>query len=271
MTAAKADTGAAHENPLIPNARLRQIYLAMARAQMVGRSLPPKKRGGWTPGMAACLVSTSIDLGPGDVVSDAVHGGVVGFLRGEKIGRNALADCGAARRLPEFSGIAQRMWAAAGAAAALKATCSGALGPVAVLYVRAGEVSAAQWRNVLSFALEKTLPLVLVVMPGDAGVRAGGVCALAHACGVPGIAVDGDDAVAIYRVAQESFGRARAADGAVVMECVPFSVSASKSKRAGGDAVAAMEQYLLQRGVVTKAWIDQETRSFARRLESKKT
>jgi acetoin:2,6-dichlorophenolindophenol oxidoreductase subunit alpha len=260
----------AYENPLIPNARLKQIYLAMVRARMFGRALPARRRDGWTPGMDACLVSTSVDLGPGDLVSDALGGGVVEFLRSRKAAKRGgvVADCGAARTLPGVAGIAERLWAAMGAAAALKAAAT-AQGGVVVMYVLPGEVSAALWRKVLGFAAEQALPILFVVMPGERGARSGGACVLARGAGVPGIAVDGDDAVAIYRVAQESIGRARMGGGAALIECVPFVLSGVKGKRAD-DAVAGMERYLLQRGVVTQAWMEREARGFARRMAAAK-
>lgn len=261
MTAASS-----YENPLIPNARLKQIYLAMVRARMFARALPARRRGGWTPGLEACVVSTSVDLGPGDLVSNAFGGEVVEFLRRVKPTKRGgvVAECGAARVLPAVTGTAERLWAAVGAAAALKAAgqATGQAG-VVVAYVLPGEASAALWRKVLGFAAEQVLPIFFVVLPGARGAKVGSVCALAHECKVPGIPVDGEDAVAIYRVAQESIGRGRIGGGAVVMECVPFVVSGAKKS---DDAVAGMERYLLQRGVVTKGWMEREARGFARRL-----
>ena len=35
---------AAYENPLIPNARLQQMYRAILRAHLLGRALPPTQR-----------------------------------------------------------------------------------------------------------------------------------------------------------------------------------------------------------------------------------
>ena len=63
MMAERAETEAGWENPLIPNARLRQMYRAMMRLRGLARALPAKGRDGL--GMEACLVSTSVDLGPG--------------------------------------------------------------------------------------------------------------------------------------------------------------------------------------------------------------
>src|ERR1700729_4221033 len=97
MTAASS-----YENPLIPNARLKQIYLAMVRARMFARALPARRRGGWAAGMEACLASTSVDLEPKDLVSDAIGGEVVEFLRRVKPAKRGgvVAECGAAHTLP---------------------------------------------------------------------------------------------------------------------------------------------------------------------------
>ncbi len=303
MTAKSADASAAYENPLIPNARLRQIYLAMLQARMLDKGLPAARRAreaaGYATGIAgleACLVSATIDLGPGDLVSDALSGGVVEYLRGVGLGQvlraeskkakrraqGPLADCGRAAALPGAPGIAERLWGAMGAASALKAAAieakkaakaEDAAQPqqgLVVAYVRPGEATAAVWRRALEYAAVQVLPVVFVVMPGE--TKAGGVSELARACGVPGIAVDGDDAVAIYRVAQESIGRARAGGGAVLLECVPFVLrgAAKPTPSSKPDAIAGIEQYMLQRGVVTRRWMEREAKSFQRRLAAAK-
>src|SRR5271165_5261259 len=76
--------GAAYENPLIPNARLRQIYLALLKARLLEKALPPSRRSR-TRGLEASLVGTAIDLLAGDLVSDAVSGGTIDFLRGASL------------------------------------------------------------------------------------------------------------------------------------------------------------------------------------------
>jgi TPP-dependent pyruvate/acetoin dehydrogenase alpha subunit len=163
-----------------------------------------------------------------------------------------------------------------GAAAALKAAAAvakksakaddvAAQRGVVVAYVRPGEATAAVWRRALEYAAAQVFPVVFVVMPGAA--KAGGVSALARECRVPGIAVDGDDAVAIYRVMQESIGRARAGGGAVLLECAPFVPRGSARKpNPKSDAIAGIEKYMLQRGVVTRRWMESEVGRFARRL-----
>lgn len=286
MTAEGADAEITWENPLIPNAKLRQIYRAMVRVRALGRALPTAVRNGL--GMEACLVSTSVDLGPGDLVSDALGGGVVEFLRGMTLGsamrpgkakRGPRADCGAASRLPTGMGIAERMWSALGGAAALKAAGEQARlaakaakespkdGGVVVAYTRPGEVPAALWKKTLTFAVAKELPVVFVVLPVRDGKRCeGGVTALALKCHVPAIPVDADDAVALYRVAQESIGHARIGGGPALIECVPFVLTNAAGKAAASDGIAGLEGYMLQRKVATRAWMAREAKEFSRRL-----
>ena len=118
------------------------------------------------------------------------------------------------------------MWAALGAAAALKAkgvqakADAKAAGETAkdmrvvVVYAQPGEVPAALWRKALTYAAAEGAAGGVCGASGAEGTeRAGGLTQLAHGCGVPGIPVDADDAVAIYRVAQESIGRARIGGG----------------------------------------------------------
>lgn len=295
MMAEGAATGAAWENPLIPNARLRQMYRSMVRLQALARALPAGRRDGL--GLEACLVSTSIDLGPGDLVSDTLAGGVVEFLRGATLGevlrpgkaatkRRPRADCSTAARMPAGLGIAERIWTALGAAAALKAEAAqakveakatGATAKqrgVVVIYVKPGEVPATLWREALPFAVKQELPVLFVVLPPARGRAQPGprMCETALRYSVPGIPVDADDAVALYRVAQESIGRARIGGGAALMECAPFVLESPAGKRSvAPDAIAGLESYLLQRSVATPVWMRQEARSFAKRVAREKT
>lgn len=286
MTDTVPETEATFDNPLIPNARLRQIYLAMVRMNLLEKRLEKRRKPNTARGLEACLVSTSVDLGPGDLVSDTVAGGVVEFLRGTtlervlqpsygKKKRGFKADCGWAAVLPTAPGIAERMWAALGAAAALKAdhvreraVLKELAKPASVvlLYVRVGEAPAALWREALTFAAVEELPLLFVVMPPVDRTKAKtvatiGTLAIEH--GIPGIPVDAEDAVAIYRVAQEAIGRARIGGGAALLECIPFM---PETKGKGASSIATLEQYMLGRRVVTKSWMEREAKTFAKRL-----
>src|SRR3982074_2477048 len=87
-----------YENPLVPNAKLRQMFVAMAEARVLdehvaegqglahgskgGNGLKGRKRLDSIRGEEACRVSTAIDLGPGDLVSDSQVGVVMDLLAG---------------------------------------------------------------------------------------------------------------------------------------------------------------------------------------------
>jgi len=273
----------AYENPLIPNARLRQIYRAMLQAQMLARALPNRRRQGF--GFEACLVGTSIDLGPGDLVSDALAGGPVELLRGAPLAsilhpsatakkRAHAANCGNASCLPAAHNPAQRIWAALGAAATLKtqaaqaaaeakaAHAAATLSGVVLVYVLPREMPSAHWQRTLTFAAEHKLPIVFASLPAAHAPpsktrpsKPGGISAIALRCHVPGIPVDADDAVAIYRVAQESIGHARIGGGPALLECSPCILpEAHAARNSNGDAIASLERYILARRIVTRAW-----------------
>jgi Dehydrogenase E1 component len=266
----------AWENPLMPNLRLRQIYLAMMQARTLARALPPRQRG--TLGIEACLVSPTVDLGPADLVSDVLAGPVVDFLRGlpatGAMKRKLAVKCGQAAKLPGSADSRERIWTAIGAAAALQSFAvrhtshdAAATQPgVAVVYLLPRELQPAFLKKMLTLARDKRLPLIFVMLPGataSTGAAAGRLSELAISCGVPAIPTDAADAVAIYRVAQESIGHARIGGGPALLECVPVVAAAKRTKP---DAIAGLEQYMLPRKVVTQAWLDRETRSFAIRL-----
>ena len=281
------ETETAFENPLIPNTRLRQIYLAMLRMRLLEKAVEPKRRGAL--GLEGCLASTSVDLGSRDLVSDTLAGSGVEFLRGatlehalrpnEKASKRGLkADCGAAKQLPAGLAVQERVWVAMGAAAALKAEhevgrveakadsdTPKQAGFVAV-YTKAGEMPAAVWRKTLAFASVQELPVLFVVLPAKDKKRPGTIApvsAIALQHGIPGIPVDADDPVAIYRVAQEAIGRARIGGGAALMECVPVVGDRAKGRRA--DAIAVLEKYMLGRGVITASWMEREAKAIAKR------
>ena len=84
-----------YENPLVPHGKLRQMYVAMAEARVLeehvaGLQRPVKgakgrRRLDSVRGQEACRVSTAIDLGPGDLVSDSQAGVVMDLLAGAKV------------------------------------------------------------------------------------------------------------------------------------------------------------------------------------------
>ena len=229
---------ASYENPLIPHARMRALYRALIEVRLLRETLPKSER---VPrGLEACWAATALDLREGDLTSDSGADALPAYLRGiaARAGSGAPRSAAiAALQKSEskpFAGTpAERLFCAAGATMALKAAEDKA---VVVAYVRQGDLDAADWKRVLRVAAAGDLPLVIVTAAAD------NVPVSSRA--VPVIPVDASDAVAIYRVTQESLVRARAEGGVVVIECV----------KTGLDCVKVLAGQLHSKGIATPTW-----------------
>ncbi|WP_051979708.1 thiamine pyrophosphate-dependent enzyme [Edaphobacter aggregans] len=279
--------GEAGENPLVPNAKLRQMYTMMLEARTLEKALEKratakgKRRGATIRGQEAVRVSTAIDLGADDLVSDGAVTGGMGLILGGDAGsllrglsrakdmqEKALRDAGATRLLRVSSDAEERLRLAVGAALALKA--QGRRG-VVVVYAGKGEVSPAAWRRILGPAGELDLPVIFVVLPRTGAPKKGDetaeLCGVARKVGVPGMPVDACDAVALYRVVQESLGRTRNGDGAVLIESIVWR---PEGRRSGvDDPLEHLEESLLARRICTPAWFRQARKAADRRLRAR--
>jgi acetoin:2,6-dichlorophenolindophenol oxidoreductase subunit alpha len=277
-----------HENPLVPNKKLREMYMAMAEARVLDdyivklqRSAKGRPRVDSTRGQEALRVSTTIDLEPGDLVSDSQMGVVMELLLGEKVNsllQRAVQLCSgkkvkemkmagpSGRLLPWIDDAGERLRLAMGAALSFKT-----LGRrnVVIAYVCRDSLSKKDWSRFLSLASKLELPLIFVALPS---VKSGGKRNLsdnARRSGVPGIPVDAGDAVALYRVAQESMGRIRGGDGPVLIECLQFARMGADGIRPV-DPLLQLRRFLLRRRICKDVWLRSAGRNFRRRIEGAK-
>jgi TPP-dependent pyruvate/acetoin dehydrogenase alpha subunit len=154
---------------------------------------------------------------------------------------------------------------------------------------RAPSRSSVQERDeALALAVAQNLPILFVVqsVPRGASARSRGRANLedlssqAERHGFPGIPVDGNDVVAVHRVAHESLERARRGGGPTLIECKTYRCDdqakpsrGAKSRLEGSahgqghDPIQYMEQYLLRKGLFAEAWKNQVASEFARRLD----
>ena len=289
-----------YENPLVPNEKLRRMYVAMAEARVLdgdvaglqkrgkgrnGRNrVKGRRRLDSIRGQEACRVSTVIDLAPGDLVSDSQAGVVMDLLAGAKVSsllkRVAELASGketkgiklggtSGRLLPWIDDAGERLRMAMGAALSFKTF---GRPNVVVAYVRHGDIGKGVWRRVLELAGKLELPVIFVVLPAGRGEKSDGRANLSGKTarwGVPGIPVDAGDAVALYRVAQESLGRTRGGDGPVLIECVAYPEKGGRNG-APGDPLVQMGKFLLGRKVCSKAWLDRAGDAMRRRLSAAK-
>jgi pyruvate dehydrogenase E1 component alpha subunit len=233
------------ENPLLPHRRLKELHALMLRCQTLDR----RKAG---PAREALLAAAAIQLQPGDLLFGEGIDTTVEELapppkpNASSTGKSA-GEPAADLRLPKASRLTLY------AAAALGLRISGSDGVVIAL-ATAGS-SEAGWAAALEYAHHARLPLLLVCADATGGRAGSGtstlgwqsVSKLAKKLRLPVLSVDGDDAVAVYRVAQESVLRARVGDGPAVIWGV-LSPKGSKLSRSM-QPIARMESYLAARGL----------------------
>jgi TPP-dependent pyruvate/acetoin dehydrogenase alpha subunit len=269
------------ENPLIPNKKLRQMFVAMTEMRLldehiagVQRGIKARRRLSSTKGQEACRVSTAIDLEAGDLVSDAQTGVAMELLGGARTdallqhvvkfgteqapeaARKGVAEAqDAARQLPWIEDAGDRLQMAMGAALAFKTLRQANL---VLAYVRPAESSNGLWRKVLPLASALELPVIFVILPEASGKKkvdgAGSARERAREYGVPGIPVDASDAVALYRVAQEAIGRTRGGGGPVLVECVAYRLKKER-KTSVADPLVQMKEFLAGRKVCSEVWL----------------
>ena len=268
-------TTTAAENPLVPNAVLRKIFISMVEARLLEQHLlsgtaKKKIRAGSIRGEEACRASSVACLESGDLVSDPSTSVVADLLLGAPMrallrsapGTSRLAGPLGSLRLPRDPDAREQIRTALGAAHAL---LLGGAQRFVLVYSQESAAPLPFWKSALAQAGARSLPILFVLLPPAAGAkahaRAGVLSERAMSWGVPGIAVDAADAVALYRVMRESTARVRAGDGPVLVECLHWP-GAGRAL----DPLAAIKQSIQARGVATAAWQRQVVERFERRL-----
>ncbi len=243
----------AYENPLLSNKRLREMYTALVEARVLGARMRRGKVRGFAAGTEACWVGSGIGLR--DVEGDFAGAGAVGAVLDLVVGVGSKAAMRGERSPKRLAGDGlappARVWFALGAASRMTG-----MKTVGLIYAGVGELTAAQWKLALSEAQGMELPVVFMAIPAKDDKP--GIAEMATRWGVPGIPVDASDTIAMYRVAQEAMGRARAGGGPALMEGVRFPRT--------GDAEALLRRQLVARRVATEAWAQGVETKFRARL-----
>lgn len=124
-----------------------------------------------------------------------------------------------------------------------------------IALVWATDADSSALRTALEAARAHKLPAIFVVEFPDAAASSA-VEDLLNRNVEPGeemphIAVDGNDVVAVYRVAHEAIDRARRDRGPTLIECIPFRAQGQPASR-HRDPVANMERYLRGKGLLSR-------------------
>jgi hypothetical protein len=239
--AAQAAPAEKTEFSLIPPAALEAMYANLLKGRMLEERLgqiKDRRDDGWAA-VKAAAAAVLWDLGSDDVVAAADDMPLVRLLRGEKAAEIVRDRKGAEDQ------AAKLLLHAVGAALANKTKKNG---KVAVVFWR--DSSLVYWQDALEMARVHTLPLIMVCPVDEGNDARKKADELAPGTELPRIAVDGYDAVAVYRVAHEAIERARRDRGATLIECANCCVSGKHGRR--GDAVTNMERYLRGKGMLRR-------------------
>lgn len=263
---------------LISNEKLLGLYTAMLKCRMLeerAREIAGRKARAAATGSSAvhdaAIAGTTIDLLPEDTLVPSRGGLVQCFAKGMPL-RMVFASLTGSRdgARPSYASmniVPPSLSAATRLKRAMQAAMKArAKKKIVVVFCADAESGASSFEDAMKRAGEKKLPMLFVC---PSGRHAGDIAAKAHECGLPHVAVDGDDAVAVYRVATEAIAHARRGSGPTLIECKPWPLSErSRGRRRAGKPIRAMEEYLTRKGLFSKSIKAKARASFARELDA---
>lgn len=274
---------------LISNQKLLQLYSTMVKCRLLEkqvRLLENDKRAGKGKsgsGHEAAAVAVALDLLAEDTVAPAPLDFLLNFIKGApltSVFRDLLV------RTSSPASLAAQLEAAGVAALANKTRKNG---KVVVAFLGDLPLSPDVLDEALNFAGVHQLPLLFVCRNGAASsprslkqkAQPEDLALKAQSHGIPCIPVDGDDAVAVYRVATESIAHARRGNGPTLIECKTLDwparpktgsdkqKSALASKRRKTNApLRNMEEYLTRKGLFSKKIKQEAADGFDRQLQA---
>jgi TPP-dependent pyruvate/acetoin dehydrogenase alpha subunit len=270
---------------------LRTVYSALLRTRMLEEHVLSLVRAGKAPGTPvpilggeATEVGAFIGLQPGDSFSSSQPKLATDVIRGTPV-RQVFATLFSGKKpraaaesigtesvhiVPQASSIAGQLDIAAGIALTYRN-----LGKPNVVVALADDGLAALglWHEAASLAARHRLPIIFMVEncaqshPNGAGTVQSDddLRDRAEAYGFPGITVDGNDIVAVWRVTQESIHRARSGTGPTLIECRTWRWHAEAAQNSNGsvskakkehDPLHHMEHYMKKRSLWKQSWKD---------------
>ena len=263
---------------LISNEKLLQLYATMLKCRMLEERIRipgkiSKLQGivSGAMGQEAAAVGVILNLGSEDTIAPLPGDVIAGFIKGVPLedifaGLRAPVPVGHAplHVLPSCSSLATQLALAAGVALAGKmeknsritVTFCGDMVPLPELCQEA-----------MRFAGVHRLPILYVCWNSRPEVD---IALETQACGFPCITVDGNDAVAVYRVASEAIAHARKGNGPTLIECKTGfdSGPAEEQHPSADDALLNMEKYLTRKGLFSGESKRQAAAGFGRELDS---
>lgn len=240
---------------MIPNEKLLELYTIMVQCRVAAEhGSRSKSANGAAPVAEAILAGVAVDLEHTDRL---LHPGLAASKRNGHRPIDSLIHALASSHPKPAS---SRPAVTNSGDAALHQACENARAlkaskrpTISVVFCDGAKTTRAEWKKSLQRACRQNLP-VLFVAPLDTvpGMNSNGNASpRATTHGVPIIAVDGHDVVAVYRVASESIARARQRRGPTVIATAlldsspPDNASTGKRlKRKDSESLQRMETHL---------------------------
>jgi pyruvate dehydrogenase E1 component alpha subunit len=236
------------ENPLLPHRKLRELYALMLRCRALERRQKSEAA------REALLAATLMQLLPGDLLSASEGDAAAGQLAptAKKPGIGSVVGGAALETRLALSSAAARGLQAAGSEGLVLA------------FARAGGPEPG-WMGALEWAQQAQLPMIVACADATNGARArqvkrkepgldfASISRLAKRLKLPVLTVDGEDAVAVYRVMQESVLRARQGGGPAVLWAVMTPPRSLAAMPTSSQPIARLRSYLSARKISLKS------------------
>lgn len=284
MTSKAKEPSAAARNgfSLISDEKLLALYARMLKCRMLEeRALDIVKsnklagNGCNAVGQEAVAVGAAIDLLPEDTACSAQSDLIVKFLKGvalDKIFRDLRDDAEG----PDQVRLATE-------AAQFNKTEKN--GKIAVVFSGDGPALPDSWYEAVKLAGIEKLPVLFVCQSGMRNepastkpqVKVKNDAEKARCSGFPNITVDGNDVVAVYRVASEAITHARMGHGPTLIECRTCCLCGRPEvvpqpeeleRREADDPISNMEKYLAGKGLFREKFKQQIALGFSKELDA---
>jgi pyruvate dehydrogenase E1 component alpha subunit/2-oxoisovalerate dehydrogenase E1 component alpha subunit len=246
------------ELPVLPPEKLVALYEAMVRTRILDtRMLALQRQGrigfyGTCKGQEAATVGSALAAEADDWVFPALREGAVLLLRGFPLDRyvaqligNSLDECHGRQMPCHFSSGRHNFVSLSspigtqilqGLGAAWGAKIKGRR-DVVLTYFGDGATSEPDFHAALTFGAVHKVPAVFfcqnngfaISVPFSRQTASDGIAIKARAYGLPGVAVDGNDVLAVYRVTKEAMDRARRGEGPTLIEAITYRLEGHSS------------------------------------------
>ena len=263
---------------LIEDTKLKQLYATMLQCRLLTEhagSLRNKPRAkalySASMGQEAIVTGCAIDLRPEDTIALAAHDSIPGLAKGVGLS-TVVAQLYTRNSSPRLDSSEQLHGAIRVALANKQKSNSN----VVVAFIAAETTAGSDWHEALKLAARRILPVIFVVENNPWTTVAGyqerngreHPVLKTQIKGLTAITVDGNDVVAVYRVAHESLERVRQGGGPVLIEGRTYRPDGQALSPIERDPLTHMERYLRAKKLFTARWKNQVVHRFTRELET---